>query len=119
MMRKRYITSHRKLHLGLTKSWCSVCGKEFPTVGGRIRHEKIHFEDKQFACQFCGKAFVQKANMEAHERIHTGVKPYKCKFCGEGFVQGTRRNQHQSNCKLRANFVEPKESEDEDDPVTI
>ena len=98
---KKNLPFHLKTHKGLTKDWCSVCGKEFPTPSAKRRHEKIHFNEKAYACRFCGKAFVQKNNMEAHERIHTGEKPYSCKFCGEAFVQGTRRNQHQNTCKSK------------------
>ena len=105
-IRKRMLGYHMKVHQGLTKDWCSVCGKEFPTTAGRQRHEKIHFGKKDFFCRFCGKDFVQKVNMEAHERIHTGEKPYSCKFCGECFIQGTRRNMHQASCKQQLVVVQ-------------
>lgn len=100
-MKRRNYTFHMKTHKGLTKAWCSVCGKEFPTQGAKRRHEKIHFQDKKHACKFCGKAFVQRSNMVSHERIHTGEKPFPCKWCEERFVQQTRRNQHQNGCRLR------------------
>lgn len=107
-LRKRNLPGHLKTHEGYDGIPCTVCGKEFPTIGGKNRHEKIHFEVKQHTCRFCGKSFVQKANMIAHERIHTGERPYKCKHCNEGFPQQTRRNQHEQTCKHRViPFVSP------------
>eukprot|EP00095_Tigriopus_kingsejongensis_P006506 snap_masked-scaffold844_size89433-processed-gene-0.9 protein:Tk06506 transcript:snap_masked-scaffold844_size89433-processed-gene-0.9-mRNA-1 annotation:"gastrula zinc finger" len=100
-MKRRNFGFHMKTHKGLTKAWCSVCGKEFPTQGAKRRHEKIHFQDKKHACKYCGKAFVQRTNMLSHERIHTGEKPYPCKWCDERFIQQTRRNQHQSTCRQK------------------
>lgn len=50
-LRKRNLPGHLKTHEGYDGIPCSVCGKEFPTIGGKNRHEKIHFEVKQHTCR--------------------------------------------------------------------
>ena len=99
VLRKRNLPFHIRIHQGLEKAWCTICGKEFPTEGARKRHELIHKDIKKFACRFCGKDFVQKNNMLQHERTHTGEKPYSCTICGQGFMLARVKKEHMKDCQ--------------------
>lgn len=49
---------------------CNICFKKFGRSSNFYNHQRIHLGIKKFKCYICGSGFVKAANLDAHLLIH-------------------------------------------------
>jgi transcription elongation factor Elf1 len=76
-VRRCFLKTHIKIHLGKKDHICQVCSKAFVNRGQLTSHMKTHTQIKDHICDICGMAFAWAGNMRTHRRRHekAGLTP--------------------------------------------
>ncbi|XP_025203200.1 zinc finger protein 60-like [Melanaphis sacchari] len=49
---------------------CTICNKQFASVGSLSNHMYIHLDHKSYECQYCNKKYIKKAYYMKHVKKH-------------------------------------------------
>lgn len=82
---------HQKREKKDLKFKCSLCDKQYESVGALQDHEGSHHGGSKgggHRCDVCNKVFKHKPNLYRHKKIHSGEK-FTCVVCSAEFP--TRR----------------------------
>lgn len=75
----------RRVHLGVRKHQCAICGQLFWRRSFLEVHMMRHKNEKLHKCSQCDRAFYTAARLRQHFTVHTGDRPFVCDTCGRAF----------------------------------
>lgn len=81
---------------------CTVCGKQFQTVGNARRHWHTHRKNTRFPCdeKNCNKDFASVGSLRDHKKqVHSYVR-LQCEYCPKKFKSRSGLSRHKSKCQL-------------------
>lgn len=76
-----------KIHTGVKKHLCELCGKYFREKGMLKNHLRTHTGEKPFKCTQCDYIATRKAHLQEHMRTHVPDRELtQCSFCNKRYT---------------------------------
>ncbi|XP_055845291.1 gastrula zinc finger protein XlCGF8.2DB-like [Episyrphus balteatus] len=94
-VKKRYLESHLKYHLGTNLFPCKECGKSSRTARQLKIHMLTHTSKREHICEVCGKSYRLRHHLIVHQKQkHENKRDFKCNKCDRAFNTKSFLNTH-------------------------
>lgn len=73
---------------------CTVCGRNFVSVGVLRAHLRTHSGVREFKCNVCHALFTTNGSLTRHMNVHLSRRYLKCTYCDETFRNDAQLKRH-------------------------